>query len=353
MKRTTLTVFSFILSLSVLFADDFFTATDGDFSDPSTWQSVAVPTNEDQIYINHNVTYSGDIDLINDAELHISEGASFTLEDLNFYNFTLMEVHGHLSVNDLYTGFFAEMNIGPNGIVNISNNWTNWSYSEGIDGTMNIGGVFRNILFGELIGEGKITADEYTGWGITFGHINGEIDGGTTVHGDGTLPIELLSFEANGNNNQAVIEWTTASEMNNDYFTIERSSDGINYKPIATVNGAGTSNSVNSYSYTDNTPGYGTLYYRLSQTDYDGRNETFAPVSLEIEEEKDMLLTAQANTLNISTSDLPYNLYVYSISGKCVFSGQNISDNYKQLNLETGFYIVNIDQQTSHKIYIP
>ena len=85
----------------------------------------------------------------------------------------------------------------------------------------------------------------------------------------------------------------------------------------------------------------------------DGKKETFEPVSIEIEKEKSKLLTAQKNTLNIRTSDLPYNIYVYSISGKCVYSGQNISDNFKQLNLETGFYIVNFDQQTSQKIYIP
>jgi len=87
------------------------------------------------------------------------------------------------------------------------------------------------------------------------------------------LPIELLSFEAICNNNSVNLLWSTASEKNNDYFTIERSSDGITFQTVLTVKGAGNSNQVINYSAVDVQPLGGIAYYRLKQTDYDGKFE--------------------------------------------------------------------------------
>ena len=87
------------------------------------------------------------------------------------------------------------------------------------------------------------------------------------------LPIELLSFEAICNNNSVNLLWSTASEKNNDYFTIERSSDGITFQTVLTVKGAGNSNQVINYSAIDEKPIDGIAYYRLKQTDYDGKFE--------------------------------------------------------------------------------
>lgn len=83
------------------------------------------------------------------------------------------------------------------------------------------------------------------------------------------LPIELISFSAEHRNEVVELNWTTASESNNNFFTVERSSDGINFEPIAFVNGAGNSNQVLNYSAIDPDPLNGTSYYRLKQTDFD------------------------------------------------------------------------------------
>lgn len=93
------------------------------------------------------------------------------------------------------------------------------------------------------------------------------------------LPIELASFTANCNNGNTEIEWVTASETNNNYFTLERSSDLSKWTEIARVNGAGNSNTPLTYTYSDDSHISNVMYYRLKQTDYDGRFETFNPIS--------------------------------------------------------------------------
>jgi hypothetical protein len=84
------------------------------------------------------------------------------------------------------------------------------------------------------------------------------------------LPIELLNFNANLIDSRVVLNWSTASEINNSFFTIERSKNGTNWEEITTVNGAGNSNSQIDYADVDNNPLTGTSYYRLKQTDFDG-----------------------------------------------------------------------------------
>jgi hypothetical protein len=84
------------------------------------------------------------------------------------------------------------------------------------------------------------------------------------------LPIELVSFTATCDGRSALIEWTTATEKNNDYFSLERSDDAINFTEIARVAGAGNSIEPLDYSYTDYGIHGGDNYYRLVQVDYDG-----------------------------------------------------------------------------------
>ncbi|HET6225364.1 MAG TPA: T9SS type A sorting domain-containing protein [Bacteroidia bacterium] len=93
----------------------------------------------------------------------------------------------------------------------------------------------------------------------------------------GILPIELLHFYAQRTHeNEVQINWSTASEENNDYFTIERSEDGVSFEPVGKVEGAGNSIERINYQFTDeNTPTDKTLYYRLKQTDNDGVFKTF------------------------------------------------------------------------------
>ncbi|NVO03966.1 MAG: T9SS type A sorting domain-containing protein, partial [Bacteroidetes bacterium] len=102
-----------------------------------------------------------------------------------------------------------------------------------------------------------------SGW-TSFSHFG---IGSTNV----PLPVELAEFSAKCAENVAHISWTTASETNNDYFTIERSKDGNNYEMVATLKGAGNSNSPKHYTYSDKEVFEGISYYRIKQTDFDGK----------------------------------------------------------------------------------
>jgi hypothetical protein len=85
-----------------------------------------------------------------------------------------------------------------------------------------------------------------------------------------TLPIELTTFKAVKKSELVIISWETASETNNDYFTLEKSMDGENWNTIFTCDGAGTSTKTHNYSFPDEEPFSGLNYYRLKQTDING-----------------------------------------------------------------------------------
>ncbi len=85
------------------------------------------------------------------------------------------------------------------------------------------------------------------------------------------LPIELISFEAFQKQKSVDLKWVTSSEINNDFFTVQRTADGNNFENIAKVSGKGNSNTVQSYSTTDYNPLDGLSFYRLMQTDFNGQ----------------------------------------------------------------------------------
>ncbi len=84
------------------------------------------------------------------------------------------------------------------------------------------------------------------------------------------LPIELLSFNAVAVNDQVDLTWVTASEINNDYFTVERSADAHNFQALLNKDGAGNSSGILHYADVDYNPLSGISYYRLRQTDFNG-----------------------------------------------------------------------------------
>ena len=113
------------------------------------------------------------------------------------------------------------------------------------------------------------------------------------------LPISLLLFEAELIMDVIRVEWVTLSESNNDFFTVERSQDGLDFEFLTYVQGygAGTTSSLLDYSIIDANPLYGTSYYRLKQTDIDGHSETFINkiVAVTYEPEAEMAIVVYPN----------------------------------------------------------
>jgi len=134
------------------------------------------------------------------------------------------------------------------------------------------------------------------------------------------LPIELILFTGEEINGYNQLKWITASETNNDYFTIEKSEDGINYLPIGFIDGAGNSNTLTEYSFTDKEP-YKNTYYRLKQTDFNGNYSYSAIVAVKRNNHgtTEVVLVNNNENINLfikSGSETDANISFYNISGQ-------------------------------------
>jgi len=98
-----------------------------------------------------------------------------------------------------------------------------------------------------------------------------------TFHIAVPLPIELVSFNVHQEEGRSVLEWQTASELNNDHFEIQRSTDGSQFEILDLVQGAGSTNVKQNYTFIDNEPLIGINYYRLRQVDYN-KQFTFSEI---------------------------------------------------------------------------
>ncbi|MBN4065922.1 T9SS type A sorting domain-containing protein, partial [Candidatus Amoebophilus asiaticus] len=115
------------------------------------------------------------------------------------------------------------------------------------------------------------------------------------------LPIDLLSFTAEVEGNSIRLKWETATETNNDYFTIDKSNDGISFEEVALVDAIGNSNSPVSYTVLDENPFEGVSYYRLKQTDNDGQFEYFPMVPVKFgNTENNLFINITPNPFNNS-----------------------------------------------------
>ncbi|MEZ4721252.1 MAG: hypothetical protein R2813_05175 [Flavobacteriales bacterium] len=117
------------------------------------------------------------------------------------------------------------------------------------------------------------------------------------------LPVELVAFTANcDGHNQVVVSWTTASETNCDYYTIERSHDGETWNHLSTRNGSGTTKETTSYHFIDSEPLVGQSYYRLRQTDTDGKEWVSNPVTIDKNAESTLKLYPNPSSVEIIIS---------------------------------------------------
>jgi hypothetical protein len=94
------------------------------------------------------------------------------------------------------------------------------------------------------------------------------------------LPIELLFFTGNCKNYKVTLNWSTASESNNSFFTLEKSVNWNDWQKLATIKGAGNSNQIINYEYIDENNTEPLVYYRLSQTDYDGACDKYPAIQV-------------------------------------------------------------------------
>ncbi len=134
----------------------------------------------------------------------------------------------------------------------------------------------------EYVNIGSAVAGEYyilliTNYANQAGYIQFSQTGGAGVTNCGILPIELLSFYGENKEGYNLLKWSTASEIGNDYFLVEKSENAIDWEKLEILDGAGNSSMILDYKIIDNNPS-NTTYYRLTQVDFDGNKETFDPI---------------------------------------------------------------------------
>ena len=171
------------------------------------------------------------------------------------------------------------------------------------------------------------------------------------------LPIDLVLFTAQPFGKDVLLNWQTASEQDNAYFTIEKTKDGVNFTTVTTVPGAGNSAELLSYAAVDSFPYQGLSYYRLKQTDYDGKftYSNLAPVNFDASSSADDFLL-YPNPVNNGLLNLSYiakqgaDLVVsfYDVQGRLVATqtialssnGAQLVNLYPAQGLKSGIYMV-------------
>lgn len=173
-------------------------------------------------------------------------------------------------------------------------------------------------------------------------------------HTNLVLPIDLIKFEGSCID-QVELFWSTATEINNDYFTIEKSNSGMDFNSVATIKGAGNSSTINDYKFIDNSTSLEPTYYRLKQTDFDGKTLSLQTIFIHCLKLDEPLIVIPNPIINYSNIKSNYNfkcatLEIVNTTGVVVFSESGLNGNeFKIFNQSyaPGIYYIRLIEQNN------
>ena len=256
--------------------------------------------------------------------------------------------------------FFLDYYAAPSGTVTVGITYDGGTTEEVlyqvVDPTANVGptlieGSFTTPAAGSENAQLQIT---YNGYTFNIDYIYWD-----NLCVKQVIPVELTSFTAKSDNNTVTLNWTTATELNNSGFQIERSNGG-EYQSVGFVAGHGTSTSTNNYVYLDQNVEAGTYTYRLKQIDLDGSFEYSNAVEVEVLGLREYTLGQNypnpfnpSTTINFSLAvDSKVSLKVFNVLGQEVASllngqmsagSQKVSFDASSLNSGVYFYRLEAD----------
>ena len=273
--------------------------TAGDWSTPGIWTlgNVADDITEDAVILNNcgTITVSSNFTVgnvtLNDkntwtinASNYINIGASGNPKDLTSNNTATLNVDGDLTIwGNLSVNNNLELNVSGNLVIKGDADLNNTA-NVNVSGDMTVNGNFtanNNLDFvvdGEVVIDGDFTTGNNA---TTSGAGTVSIGGSCTSNICNTgplsplLPVELFTYRVKLEENNVRIDWATATEIENDYFVVERSNDAYHFEEIGREEGAEFSQSTRYYAITDHFPFEGVSYYRLKQVDMDGTTTYF------------------------------------------------------------------------------
>ena len=205
-------------------------------------------------------------------------------------------------------------------------------------------------------GVGGLTATQLSQ--ITaVGYENFSINAGGFLEATVALPVELISFSGTSDKNTVNLKWLTATEIDNDFFTIEKSSNGRDFESIGKMEGAGSTTITQSYFFTDTRPHNGINYYRLKQTDFEGQFEYSKIISFEIKNDKEVNIFPNPVQDYITISGVgeeKATLQVFNMNGQLVLEEQGHFVEQKDIDfsaLATGIYYLNIINTQGENVF--
>jgi hypothetical protein len=271
-----------------------------------TWSNTAIWTGANVAdLITENPSMNNNIGTVTVA-------SDYTVGDVSMNNGNTLTINSGITLNVGQSGTPKSITSGNTGTINITGTliiWGDLNVGNNLDLNVAVGGILiikGNVnmgVGGDLVISGSVQIDgNFVGGNDTDLIVNGTVniggnlsvgnnsdpsgtgkvtvggtclDGNSNFCGNGPLPIKLISFSATRKEHSILIRWATASELNFDYFSIEKSSNGIDFSELEQVKGHGTTNERKDYQLMDNNPLIGKNYYRLKSVDFDGYTEYF------------------------------------------------------------------------------
>ena len=324
--------------------------------------------NSKSALINNGSTFTiGNLTLGNNDGLTINTtgflnvGASGTPKDFNAGNNSSLTVTGTLIIwgdliviNNLSLTVSGTMIVKGN--IQMSNN-----AALSVSGSIQVDGDFvaNNNAAVTISGGGHINVDgtldvgnnaNLTGPPGSFTAGNCTQGSGSTFCNSGTLPVELLFFKGKPTLHNITFNWATASELNSDYFEVEKSDDGMEFMPFSRINAQGNSRVKIDYEAFDEKPTIGKAYYRLRQVDLDGKQVVFNVLLVEFTGLRSAKVypnpVDNGNEINLEfnfTPAYPLQVSLYDLSGKSLERFQMNSNLASMpIRLSPGMYVVKV-----------
>lgn len=340
-KINPMLVFLVLVFINSIAFGQITTRADGNWENNAVWTGGNNPP--------HNLPGNPDVIVNHDVRVH-------TLDlQLGSDNNGLLRINGRLNIERALrvTRNNWEIIVAPNAQLIVAGGVYFEQSGQGgsrpdliINGVARIDGGITGT--GDVRGSGSLIVD-FVGPGVNTAPFTS--GGGTIQISPTPLPIELLSFSVNAGAESVLISWETATETNNDFFTIERSGNLESWEILGYVDGAGNSNRPLSYSFTDNMPLEGISYYRLKQTDFDGQYEYFGPVANRFDPKLQGLSFKVLRQFDHWVIALPgeglHHVEIYNLQGHRLIS-QN-AENSLSIPVQKGPVVIRVvDQNSRH-----
>jgi hypothetical protein len=292
----------------------------------------------------------------------VGDAALLTPLSINFASATLTSAYVAVNLRNVVhpsvpnAGINRYWIVTPSGIA--SPNYTiNYIYNQADVITGGDETVYRPVKFNGALQSGTAADLDETTNTINWVGLTSFSD--FTAESSAPLPVELIRFSGYSDKDENILEWVTATELNNSHFEVQRSTDGAEFVKIGKVDGAGTTNLQQEYLFVDNSPYLGKNYYQLKQVDFDNKANYSKTIIVDVNSTPQLSVTVSpnpatgdriiANIKGAMTGKLA-SISVTDLNGKTI-AAASFTPTQGQTKIEfessymaSGFYVVTVSQ---------